>query len=118
MEEKYLPLGSVVLLKGAKHRISIIGFCFTIKEKNNRQYDYVGVPYPEGFLGISHIMYFDHSDIESIINVAFSDDEEKDFKKRLKETVKRITKDGDSKYIDESKIKDFIKNGDIKYEQY
>ena len=110
-DEKYLPLGSVVLLKGAQHCISIIGFCLVVKNENNKQYDYVGVPYPEGFLGVNSIMYFNHSGIDKILSVGFSNDEEKEFKGRLKKAVNIISKDGDPNYADEQKMKDIILKG-------
>ena len=109
--EKYLPLGSVVLLKGAKHCISIIGFCLVLKNQNNKQYDYVGVPYPEGFLGLNSVMYFNHSGIDKIISVGFSNEEEKAFKDRLKNAVNMLSKDGDINYVDEQKIKDIVLKG-------
>ena len=33
MEDKFLPIGTVVLLKGGKKRVMIIGFCAMAKEK-------------------------------------------------------------------------------------
>lgn len=109
MNEKYLPLGSIVKLKGATHLVSIIGFCIVIKNENNRQYDYVGVPYPEGFMGDTSMMYFNHNIIGDIISVGFSNEDEKAFKVRLKNTVQMLAKDGDTNYVDNSKMEDLLK---------
>ena len=116
MKEKYLPLGSVVILKGAQRAISIIGFCPVIKV-NNRQYDYLGVPYPEGYLGQNSVLSFDHEKIDKIYSVGFSNDDEKQFKKKLNETVKTLSKDGDEHHFDQSKIDDYaLKAGTSFYE--
>ena len=51
-EEKYLPIGTVVLLKGAEKRVMITGFCATeLKESDEtKTWDYSGCIYPEGFI--------------------------------------------------------------------
>lgn len=108
--KKYLPLGSVVLLKNATHQISIIGFCLVDKEKGNRQYDYVGVFYPEGFLTKDSILCFDHDDIDKIFSVGYSDEKEKEFKKSLEENVKKITTDEKGHYVSFDKINEMINN--------
>ena len=45
--ENLLPIGSVVLLKGGVKRLMIYGVRQTDK-KDNTEYDYIGVLYPEG----------------------------------------------------------------------
>ena len=35
-EEKFLPLGSVVLLKGGKRKIMITGYCMKTEENKNK----------------------------------------------------------------------------------
>lgn len=40
IKEKYLPVGTVVLLKGGKKRTMITGFCASSNEEKNRIYDY------------------------------------------------------------------------------
>ena len=52
MEElkKYLPIGTVVLLKGGQKRLMITGFCSIPKEDKTKIYDYTGCLYPEGVL--------------------------------------------------------------------
>lgn len=118
MNEKYLPLGSVVLLKKGKHCLSIIGFCLVVKNENNRQYDYSAVPYPEGFLGKDSVVCFDHEDIQEILSIGFSNDDEKKFKERLKKVSKMILADGDEKHISNEKLIDVIGKEFDKYEQY
>lgn len=86
--KKYLPLGSVVLLNNAKKRIMITGFCVQPKEDTTKLFDYVGCLYPEGIINTEQNLLFDHSDIEKIYAIGYSDDEEKKFKVMLEETMK------------------------------
>ncbi len=81
--KKYLPLGSVVLLKGAKHRAMIIGFCINDQEDDNKLYDYIGCLFPEGLFTLENIMAFNHEDIGEIFYMGYSDKEEKEFKNKL-----------------------------------
>ena len=49
-EEKYLPIGTVVMLKGGTKRIMITGFCSIEENTKEKMWDYSGCLYPEGFL--------------------------------------------------------------------
>lgn len=88
--EKFLPIGSVVILKGATKRIMITGFC--AKEKSDEKfkiYDYIGCLYPEGIIDTDKNLLFDHEQIEKIFAIGYSDDEEKKFKVSLKEMIEK-----------------------------
>ena len=89
IREKYLPIGSVVMLKGGKKRLMITGFCAIPEEEPNQIFDYSGCMYPEGFLSSSQTGLFNHEQIETVYSLGFSDDEEKQFQVRLKELVKQ-----------------------------
>ena len=75
--EKYLPLGTVVILKGGKHRIMVTGFCCTAKEDTSKTYDYVGCLYPEGYISADKNILFDHEQIDKFYYMGLSDNEEK-----------------------------------------
>lgn len=81
--EKYLPVGTVVMLKGGTKRAMITGFCTTAKEKNDKVYDYCGCLYPEGIISSDKTLLFDHDQIEKVHFLGFIDDEEIEFKKKL-----------------------------------
>lgn len=82
--EKYLPIGSVVLLKNAKKRLMITGFYIKAKTDNNDMiYDYSGCLYPEGVLSSEENCVFNHDQIDKIYFLGYSDDEEKKFKEEL-----------------------------------
>ena len=83
MTDKYLPIGSVVMLNNAKKRVMIIGFKLINKNDENKQFDYVGVLYPEGMVDLGYNMLFNHDQIEKIYYLGLIDDEEKEFKKKL-----------------------------------
>lgn len=61
-----LPIGSVVLLKDATKKLVIIGI-LQVNPSENKIYDYLGVPYPEGYVSSDNNFLFNHSDINDII---------------------------------------------------
>lgn len=90
MREKYLPIGSVVLLKGGKKRAMITGFCSVAQENQDKIYDYSGCVYPEGYLSSNQVCLFDHDQIEKIFFIGFEDDEEFRFKEKLNNIVSSL----------------------------
>lgn len=81
--DKYLPIGTVVILKNAKKRLMITGFLTTREEEPGVVYDYSGCLYPEGFISSERILVFNHNQIEKVFSLGYSDEEEKAFKIRL-----------------------------------
>jgi len=63
MSEKFLPIGTVVLLKGAEKRIMITGFCTYVDDEQKTMYDYCGCLYPEGVLASDQVAIFNHDQI-------------------------------------------------------
>ena len=90
--EKYLPIGSVVLLKNAKKRLMITGFYIVPNEDNSKIYDYSGCLYPEGLINSEQTAVFNHDQIDKIYAIGYSDDEEKQFKNKLNELINNSTK--------------------------
>lgn len=86
--EKYLPLGSVVLLKGGKKRLMITGFCVIPETRDKKMYDYCGCLYPEGTVSSDKMALFDHDQIQKVFAIGFSDEEDKIFKEKLNDFVK------------------------------
>ncbi len=81
--EKYLPIGSVVLLKNATKRLMITGFCVVPNDDKTKTYDYSGCLYPEGVLTSDEVALFNHDQIDLIYALGYSDEEEKSFKSKL-----------------------------------
>ena len=90
MRDKYLPIGSVVLLKGGKKRAMITGFCSVAQENQDKIYDYSGCVYPEGYLSSNQVCLFDHDQIDKIYFLGYEDEEEIMFKQKLNQIVKAI----------------------------
>lgn len=91
--QKYLPIGSVVMLKGGSKRVMISGFCTTSTEEQNKIYDYSGCMFPEGFLSSEQTALFNHDQIEKIYFIGLNDEEEKQFKIKLNSLVAQMTQD-------------------------
>ena len=72
-----LPVGSVVLLRNARKKMVIIGVAPIkhIRPGEDVAYDYIGVPYPEGYIGKESAMLFKHESIEEVAFTGYSDDE-------------------------------------------
>lgn len=88
--EKYLPIGTVVMLKGGSKRVMISGFCAVTAEDSEKTYDYSGCLYPEGHLSPEQTCLFDHEQIDKIYYLGYVDDEEKEFKENLNNFIKQI----------------------------
>lgn len=88
--EKYLPVGTVVMLKGGKKRAMITGFCSMATEDKTKIYDYSGCLYPEGILKSDQTLLFNHEQIDKIYHLGLVDEEEKEFKQKLKEVISKM----------------------------
>ena len=86
--EKYLPLGSVVMLKGASKRLMVTGFCtMAADDESGVMYDYSGCMYPEGVISSDQTALFNHDQIEKVYHLGLVDEEEKSFKMKLVQLV-------------------------------
>jgi len=72
---KYLPIGSVVLLKKANKRIMITGYVMKSEEVPDKVWDYVGCLYPVGMQTSNKNLLFNHEDINIVYALGYSDDE-------------------------------------------
>lgn len=91
MRDKYLPVGSVVLLQNGSKRVMINGFCTMDASKPDKIYDYSGVLFPEGSLSSDQTLLFDHSQIVRIDHIGLDDQEEREFKVKLAQIVAAAT---------------------------
>lgn len=89
--EKYLPIGTVVILKGATKRIMITGFASMSPETGDKIFDYSGCTYPEGFMNYNEVCVFDHNQIDKVFFKGYSDEEDQEFKKVLVEQLSNIS---------------------------
>ena len=100
MNERFLPIGTVVLLKGGNKQIMITtyGIFPTKKEYSKGKevalerkiYEYGGCTYPEGILSSDTACAFNHNQIEKICYMGYVTDEYKDFSKVLNENYDKL----------------------------
>ena len=80
MEDKYLPIGTVVILKDGEKRLMITGY---LPVTYDNVYDYCGCSFPEGIFDSNLNALFNHSQIKKIYHMGLYDDESKDFFNKL-----------------------------------
>ncbi len=91
-EERFLPIGSVVILSGGTKRAMITGYLSVDNKNTEKVYDYSGCMYPEGFLASNQTLLFNHDQIEKVFFKGFEDDEETIFMRQLNEIDKELKK--------------------------
>ena len=87
MRDKFLPIGSVVLLDGGTKKLMITGFCPVVGVKI---YDYCGCLYPEGIISSDQNCVFEHSQIKDIVFVGHESIEEVQFRDTLNNYLESI----------------------------
>ena len=88
-----LPIGSVVTLKGGEKKVMIIGICqfqAVAGEEKPRIWDYVGCPFPEGYLGPDKTYLFNNEQIDKIYAVGYQDEEQFAFKVKADAALQNI----------------------------
>ncbi|SYX84901.1 DUF4176 domain-containing protein [Paenibacillus alvei] len=77
-EDALLPLGSIVLLHEGSKKLMIYGRK-QLQITTNRLFDYLGVVYPEGYIDENYSFLFNQEDIEMIVHVGYTNEEEEQF---------------------------------------
>ena len=104
-QDKYLPIGTVVLLKGANKRLMIVGFCTAEENNKEKVWDYNACLYPEGVLKSNQSVMFNHDQIEKIYHLGLIDVEEELFKKELNKALNKMNNSEEkTQEITENKI--------------
>ncbi len=93
MKEKFLPIGTVVLLKGGKKELMITSYCIF---PSNAQYkdgqyikpekklfEYGSCIYPEGILDTNVVCAFDHEQIDKILHMGYETPEQAELSELL-----------------------------------
>lgn len=78
-EEEFLPIGSVVLLKGGNKRIMICGR-IQAQVGSDIIYDYSACYYPEGIVDPQSMFFFNRDAIETVYFRGYEDQEELDYR--------------------------------------
>lgn len=103
INEKYLPIGTVCILKGGTKRVMITGYCTVSSEKTDVIFDYNGCPYPEGEVNLEKTLLFNHDQIDKVYNLGYFDDEMYLYQVKLKELMEKY-ESGELKQEDVSKV--------------
>ncbi len=82
--EELLPIGSVIWLREARRPLMIYGLKQTDTD-TQKEYDYIGVLYPEGNLGADANFLFQHEDIERVEFRGYENEARELFIKKLAE---------------------------------
>ena len=100
MKEKFLPIGSVVLLKGGKKELMITGYCIipngqelandNPNELNVR--DYCACTYPEGIINSDVAYAFDHNQIDKVCFMGYETEASKEVSKSITENIEEVKK--------------------------
>ncbi len=80
--KKFLPIGSVVLLKDSQKRIMIVG----VKQKqvdSDKVWDYSACLFPEGIIDPDRLFLFDNEQIERLYFIGYQDGESLAFLQKL-----------------------------------
>lgn len=85
----YLPIGSIVLLKGGTKKLMIFGIMQSDQsDALSEEYDYIAVPYPEGNMGQEYQYLFNADDIATVVSHGYEDTERTEFLNKLDEYFK------------------------------
>ncbi len=85
MKDKFLPIGTVVLLKNGTKKIMITGFLPVAKDKT--VYDYSACLFPEGIISNKQTAVFNHDQIAEVIQEGYSNEETTQFVGALNELI-------------------------------
>lgn len=78
-----LPVGSIVLLENGEKRLMINGIMQSEANGDGKEYDYLGVLYPEGHIGDQFQYLFNHEDIKELVFRGYEDEERTAFLEKL-----------------------------------
>ena len=67
------------MLKGGVKKLMITGIKVSTEEEPEKYYDYIGVFYPEGYIGAQSCFLFNHDDINDVIFKGYNNPEREEF---------------------------------------
>lgn len=82
-KERFLPIGSVVLLKNGTQKVMITSYCVFPKKNKKEIYDYGGCLYPEGILESDTVAAFNHDMIDKVFFLGYETDDSRELSRVL-----------------------------------
>lgn len=86
--KEFLPIGSVVLLKGGKKRVMICGR-LQARVEDAVLFDYSACLFPEGIINPKELYLFNNEDIDTVFFVGLQDSEEFAFRTYLQKQIEQ-----------------------------
>lgn len=86
--KRFLPLGSVVKIRGVDHQVLIYGRAQQ-DLTTNEYYDYIGCEYPLGMRDLHSGILFNNNAISEVFFVGFQDIEELEYRKAFTEYLEK-----------------------------
>jgi len=100
--ERFLPIGTVVILKGGKRELMIMSYCIMpsgdVYDKNGKvdakgkMFDYGACFYPEGMVTSDQLFAFNHDQIEKVCFKGYVTDNYKEISKVLNGGLEEMKK--------------------------
>jgi len=81
MHDKYLPIGTIILLKDNISMYMIVGY---FNEKKDNANDYICVPFPYGLMAVDVLKNCKHDDIDSILFFGYKNDKYIEMNEKMK----------------------------------
>ncbi|MFJ8453931.1 DUF4176 domain-containing protein [Bacillus paramycoides] len=75
MNSQLFPIGSIVILKEGTKKLMIFGRKQQVETDEVRKFDYIGCPYPEGYINPDFTYLFNHDDIQEVVSTGYEDQE-------------------------------------------
>ena len=111
MKERFLPIGTVVLLKDATSPLMITSYCVYSKNdasdssKKKEVFEYGGCSFPEGVYDPEKVFVFNHNQIDEILHTGYENDVQKEFTKILSQNYDRVKEEFESGKLTEEDLK-------------
>ncbi|MEA1011506.1 MULTISPECIES: DUF4176 domain-containing protein [Bacillus cereus group] len=83
MNSQLFPIGSIVILKEGTKKLMIFGRKQQVETDEIRKFDYMGCPYPEGYINPDFTYLFNHDDIQEVVSTGYEDQEERTFQENV-----------------------------------
>ncbi|MDR4983877.1 hypothetical protein CN491_06080 [Bacillus cereus] len=83
MNSQLFPIGSIVILKEGTKKLMIFGRKQQVETDEIRKFDYMGCPYPEGYMNPDFTYLFNHDDIQEVVSTGYEDQEERTFQENV-----------------------------------
>ncbi|GMR64567.1 MULTISPECIES: DUF4176 domain-containing protein [Bacillus] len=83
MNSQLFPIGSIVILKEGTKKLMIFGRKQQVATDEVRKFDYMGCPYPEGYINPDFTYLFNQDDIQEVVSTGYEDQEERTFQENV-----------------------------------